>query len=364
MQVIESAKHLNILFFAISMALCGSLPAKAETPEGPVKMEVLKRIMNPPENLSFKGTEIQILIGKDGVPVVKKFTVEQKGGEFSRTKAGENAQPDEIYIKNQHGSWIYYPQQEKLVKREHANDADENFSSWNEEKLKKIQDNYEVKHIKDTTIAGRPCSVYSFRPKEKGRLFREFWVDTQSGLPLRIDTYSPDGRLLNLASFEAIEFNPEFPQDFSKAHFMEQATKGAQQNVLDVILVPTEKLQETLKSKVQFPGYVPKGYSLKNVFAQKMERGERYQLIYSDGMAPLSIFQEVTEGGLRPEEFADLEAVPIGKDGDGYFKQKGLIKILCFTAGKNRQTIIGEIEKNEILKIAESFYTTTGGTEK
>lgn len=364
MPVIEVYRNLKLIFWAVSLVLFSSFPAMAGDTGGQIEMETLKRIMSPPGNLNFKGTEIQILIGKDGVPVVKKFSVEQKGREFARTQVEGSPQPDEIYIKNQHGTWVYYPKQEKLIKKEAADEADAGLPVWDDEKLKKIQDNYEIKFLKDANIAGRTCSVYSFRPKEKGRLVREFWVDTQSGLPLRIDTYNSDGRLLNIASFEAIDFNPEFPQDISQLNLMDQAAQKSPHDVLDVILVPLKKLQETLKDKVMFPGYVPKGYDLKNVFAQKMKNGERYQIIYSDGIAPLSIFQEAMEGAARPEDIQDLEAVTIGKEGQGYFKQQGLMKILRFAAGNTKQTIIGEIDKNEILKIAESFQTIKGGVKK
>ena len=326
--------------------------------------EMLERILESSGKLNFRGTEIHILIGKDGVPVVEKFAIGRKGAAFTRTERESGAQPSEIYIKNQHGSWIYYPKQNKLIRKEHTLGLERRFTVEEENRLRQVQANYEIKYIKENNIAGRTCSVYSFRPKEKGRLIREFWFDTISGLPLRIDTFAPDGRLLNVVSFETIEFNPEFPQNYFKPDFFSQVNKE-QHHAMKVLLAPRRKIEEILGDGFRFPGYIPKGYCLRNVFVLKKNREKRYQIIYSDGIVPLSIFYEKMKGDFKINGIKGFEKVPLRYVGDGYFsKQQGIIKTLSFKVGDARNTIVGEIEKNEMIKIAESFYRNLGGTVK
>lgn len=79
-------------------------------------------------------------------------------------------------------------------------------------------------------------------------------------------------------------------------------------------------------------------------------------MIYSDGIVPLSIFQEKLEEGPSTGGPEGREIISFGSSGRGYFKQKGIVRIFSFTTGNSKNTIVGEIDKNEMVKIAESLY--------
>jgi len=362
MQATKPEKFIRIAFLIFLISSIGSPSAMAADSAEQGNLKLLRKILQTPGNINFRGAEISITIGKNGIPVVEKFTVDQRGTEFKRVKVEDNSQPDEIYIRNKSGTWIYYPKQESLVKKGPGPKPEKGLPEREAKKFQRIQANYDIQFIKKRLMAGRSCSVYAFRPREKERLTREFWVDASSGLPLRIDTFAPNGRLLNVVSFEKIEFNPKFPHGSFTLNVMDQARRGPSK-ALDVILVPREKLKKNLSREIGFPSYIPKGYGLTNVLVQKRGSGQRYQMIYSDGMVPLSIFQEKVKTGTFKEEMRNLEPVSMPLGGRGYFKQQGLVKILCFSIGDNRKTIVGEIDKNEMLKIADSFYSTNSTKE-
>ncbi len=350
-------KKLQKLFFPLFfLMLCGSYSVYAENLRGLDAREVIKRIIKPNANLSFKGTEIHILIGKDGVPTIRKYSVGRKDGEFARTEVDRKVQSQEVYIENSYGTWIYYPEKDIVIKKP-ALPRENKLSIWEKDKFNLIQANYDITFIRNNNIANRACAVYSFRPKEKGRLIREFWIDILSGFPLRIDTFEPNGRLLNISSFEAIEFDPKFSKDFYRA-------RKNKPPALDVVFVPYQRIKEEVGHNVRFPGYVPKGYWLSNIFVQKKKHGERYQMIYSDGMVPLSIFQEKRDENPSTGSIGNEKFVSFGGDGRGYFKQKGIVKVFSFIAGNSKNTIVGEVGKNEMVKIAESLYSTKGGIKK
>ena len=315
-------------------------PVLAEEVREAEGKDIIKKIIRPDSQPDFQGTAIQILVGRDGVPVVKKFSIRRQGGEFSKreVEAGGEAKNSTLGLEK-------------------------GFVVENDERLKRIEDNYEIKFLKNDTIAGRACAVYSFRPKEEGRLSREFWVDTASGVPLRIDTFGPEGRLLNIASFQAIEFHPESPQGARReAPGSQEVVTGPR--VSEITYAPDLEIQKAFGENIRFPEYLPKGYGLKNILVQRRNNERVYQLIYSDGIVPLSIFQKKVEEGFSSPPPEGMEPVSLGNAQEAYFKQKGMVKILCFAEKNERNTIIGEIDKDEMMKIAESIYLNKGGVKK
>lgn len=314
----------------------------AEEIQGSDGKDIIKKIVEPENTPDFQGTAIQILVGRDGVPVVKRFSIRRHGKEFVKREV-----EDEGATKNS------------------TLGLEKGFAVENKEGLKRIEDNYQIEFIKNNTIAGRPCAIYSFRPKEEGRLSREFWVDTASGLPLRIDTFSPEGRLLSIASFQAIEFHAESSQERGgEESGYQENTGGGGNSVLEMSHTPDQEIQKTFGENIRFPEYVPRGYGLRNILVQRRNNERIYQLIYSDGIVPLSIFQKKVEEGFSSPPSEGMETVSLGKDQEAYFKQKGMMKILCFTKENEKNTIIGEINKDEMMKIARSIYLSKGGAVK
>ncbi len=348
--------YLFALFFSV-VGLFSPFAVCAEDQKAPDGAKVLEKIMGASGNLNFKGTSIHILVGKDGVPVVKKYSVGQENGKFTRKEIVGGSTPGQINIQNNKGSWVFHNKDGRMHKVGEGSQNGKPPLNKQERRLKRIQANYEVKFIEKNNIAGRTCAIYSFLPREKGRLAREFWVDTASGLPLRVDTFSPDGRLLNISSFENIELTPIFHPNYLQPDFLSQVRQVSQAEMDEAARAHHQRIKETAPEGIQFPAYIPRGYWLKNILLQIKNQETRYQLIYTDGIVPLSIFQEKISRGAYIEGAKGMQMVSFGTENKGYFKQQGVVKILCFQIEDAKNTIVGEIGKNEMQKIAESFLT-------
>lgn len=174
-----------------------------------------------------------------------------------------------------------------------------------DERLASIYEGYEPRWLGTERVAGRECARIGFLPRDRLRYGAEFWVDRESGIPLRTLFTSHDGVPIDQVVVAHLEL---------KAKADAAPVGGAPGTYATASGWPSWRI-----------GMLPPGFRLR---AWAL-RGELLHLYYSDGLAGLSMFVEPGPGVLRQP----IEA------------QRGMVASMRGDRGGVRVTILGNVPR-------------------
>jgi sigma-E factor negative regulatory protein RseB len=144
-------------------------------------------------------------------------------------------------------------------------------------------------------VADRDCQVVDLKPRDGWRYGYRLWLDHDTGLPLRIALVGAGGRALEQMAFTDIRIG----QRPAEANLRPSTEQGLQR-------------VQTLGTGVQAdPGWrvrsPPGGFELRS--ARRL--GDAVQLLYSDGLASVSVYVEPMGRGQRGESAMSRGAVNV-----------------------------------------------------
>lgn len=158
--------------------------------------------------------------------------------------------------------------------------------------LSAIKASYDAEFAKPTRVANRAAKVVLLKPNDGLRYPYKIWIDQQYGLLLRMALYNGKQRMVEQIGFTNVHllqtsdldwFEPKI--DAAKAYVEEKAQ-------------PVNHVKTNWVVTHLPPGYKKIDHIEMNVPDKKMPVN---QMIYSDGLASVSIFIETLEKGVRPK---------------------------------------------------------------
>jgi sigma-E factor negative regulatory protein RseB len=160
-------------------------------------------------------------------------------------------------------------------------------------------------------VADRDSQVIDLQPKDGWRYGYRLWLDHESGLPMRISLIGESGRALEQMAFTNLQI-------------------GAVPDAADLVPSTQQGLRrvQTLSSGEQVdPGWrvnsPPPGFTLRS--ARRL--GESVQLLYSDGLASVSVYIEPVSGDQRGNSTM----------------HRGAVNVRSFRQGGRRVVAIGKV---------------------
>lgn len=172
-------------------------------------------------------------------------------------------------------------------------------------------DSYRAKLGKVGRVADRDCQIVDLEPKDGWRYGYRLWLDHQTGLPLRIALVGEGGRALEQMAFASLQVGNK-PDPANLRPSTQQGLRRVQ--TLDA-------------GKQADPGWrvvsPPPGFTLRS----GRRLGESVQLLYSDGLASVSVYVEPVSGTQR------------GESG----MRRGAVNMRSFREGGRRVVAIGKV---------------------
>ncbi len=278
-------------------------------------------------------------------PQVTKLTVMyQPGGKERREYHASRS----VAVIDGDYFYQYYPERKLAIKRKLPGGYD----TLKKENLKQTLISYDLKNSPSEPIAGRRARLYEFHPRQvDSRPVRKVWVDVETGLILRMEIYSPDNRLFWLSVFEDVDYKSRVsPASFSlKIPTGVKVVESKEGRCLS-----REEAEEKAGLRLNLPHYLPGGFVEKCVRAKRTDAYGEIQVLYSDGLSLLSLFESS-----RPfQSTASGRSVEIEVGGaPGVWLQLGLVSALRWQSPQAYLTLLGEISRDELLKVAESIYS-------
>ncbi len=142
-------------------------------------------------------------------------------------------------------------------------------------------------------VAGRKAQVVEVTATDGWRYGYRLWIDRDSGLPLRVDLLDGHGNAVEQVAFTELELGVRPTDDELRA-------SG------DVTLSQVQTLRPAGGAKPAWRVPVPpEGFELRIA----RYRADGVQLLYSDGLASVSVYVEKAEAGLRGSRASQRGAV-------------------------------------------------------
>jgi negative regulator of sigma E activity len=224
-----------------------------------------------------------------------------------------------------------------------------------------VKENYNIRSTGKDVISGRSAVVVVIKPREKGtRPSFKIWIDHETGLPLKTETYTIDGSLSFLSTLSGVAINPSFPQDY----FVIMVPRGTKAFEPPATLVKNISNPAKKTSAVKILP-LKGGYYLKDT---SLSESGNLQSIYHDGINSISVFSEdlstVDSGGMKSAKRHKgvLNNVKLGSF-EGFFCSRNRNNILSFISGSHRYIVVGEVSKKGLIDIAIDLKAEFGKNE-
>jgi len=132
-------------------------------------------------------------------------------------------------------------------------------------------------------VANKSAQILKVTPKDNYRYGYKFWLEKETGLLLKCDLIDEQGKVVEQLMFSELNILPKSPESNLLLE------KAKQYRVVDLDLE-----RETQKSSHWRAKKLPKGFMLtrSNVKPSKHGKGFLRHIVYSDGMASVSVFVE------------------------------------------------------------------------
>jgi sigma-E factor negative regulatory protein RseB len=312
-----------VCHLAALAAICGS--AHAEMPADPITW--LARISSAAHKLNYSGA-FTYQSGKNVENSRIVHLVDGGGGEFEKMEALDGS-PREVVRSNEEVQ-CFLPDQKLLIVDQSG--ARRSFPARLPASPSALAEHYRIRKGDVVRVAGMESQQIILEPKDEMRYGHQFWADTTSGLLLKARLVNEKGESIEQFAFTEVRIGTPFDKDKVKPRFERTPDwKVVNARGIDV------KMEDT---GWVFRNTIPGFRQVVSVARQaRKERGEAYHVVFSDGLAAISVF---------------IEPVLPGKHGaQSGMSSSGAINIFRRTVAEHQVTVLGEVPPQALVRIAD-----------
>jgi len=243
-----------------------------------------------------------------------------------------NGAPREI-VRSDREIRCYLPDEDAVLV-EHRRAEGRIFPALLPESLSSLKESYRIRVGKEGRVAGRRTRVVLIKPRDEYRYGYQLWSDKESGLLLKAGLVNEQGALVEQYMFTQISIGQPIPESELKAQTPASKLKRP----------PPEPMENDTATQVWEAGEIPNGFSLTARMrrVQKDSRPPLEHLVYSDGLAMVSVFIEPLGEPEQDEALAGVTRV-------------GAVHVYGRTLDGHRITVMGEVPAATVSLIGDSL---------
>jgi len=302
------------------LALWAGFSQAQTSPEG---MALLRKIYQATEKLSYSGTFVYQQGNRSETSRITR--VAAPGGGIERVEVLDGM-PREI-VRTRDTVRCYLPESQ-TVKVESRIDQ-RAFPGMLPEQISDLARNYTITRAESIRIAGFDCEAVLLTPKDDLRYGYKLWADVTSGMLLKARTFDRRGETVEQFTFAQVAIG-NVPRDLVR-------TRHAARNwrIEDAAVAPANLARSGWSVRAELPGF----RKITEVTRRLGEARPVGQMVYSDGMAAVSVFIESMAGR--------SEAVRPGLSSLGAFH------IYTREVANHVVTVVGEAPAVSVQRIAD-----------
>lgn len=309
---------------AVALALvatCGL--AQAQTGQtGAEALDLLQRIHQATQRLSYTGTFVYQQGSRSETSRIARIA--DASGGIERLEVLDGL-PREV-VRTREGVRCYLPDTQ-TVKVERAS-AQREFPSMLPDRLSDLTQHYEIARGGNARIAGFDCESVVLTSRDNLRYGYVLWADVQSGMLLRARTVNEKGATIEQFTFTQLQIGPVARDKVKPRH----VTRNWR--IEDSSAAPANLAQAGWVVHADLPGFRKIGE-----VRRKRESVPVGQIVYSDGLAAVSVFIEPLAEG--------REAVRTG------LSSVGPTHIYTREVANHLVTVVGETPAASVRRIAD-----------
>jgi sigma-E factor negative regulatory protein RseB len=297
----------------------------------------LQKMANAANQLNYSGTFVYQHQGLSETSRIVHY-VNPAGGVFEKLEALDGA-PREV-IRTNDQVVCYLPSAKTVLIQQRS--ARLLPALW-PESLAGITENYAVKMDGLDRVADHECQIVTLEPRDDLRYGRQFCVEVRSGLPLRVRTLGEKNETLELFTFTQLTIGGRFSRDRVRSKY---AARSQNWRVDRSALNVAEREADTGWVVNNQPAGFRKVTEVRRSIAGR--KGPVAQIVFSDGLAAISIFIEPMPGERPAEELT----------------HQGAVNIYTRSFANHRVTVLGETPAATVMQIADSLELKTGAVAR
>jgi sigma-E factor negative regulatory protein RseB len=271
---------LRALGFAL--AFCGAWEVLAQAPaQAPADaMALLRRIYQATEKLSYSGTFVYQQGERSETSRIDRIA--GPGGDVERLEVLDGM-PREI-VRTRDTVRCYLPESQ-TVKVERRLDQ-RAFPGMLPEQISELARNYSISRGERVRIAGYDCEAVVLTPKDDLRYGYKLWADVNSGMLLKARTFNRKGDAVEQFTFAQLTIG-NVPRERVRSKNAAQKWR-----IEDAAVAPANLSRAGWTLGTELPGF----RKVTEVTRNLGEARPVGQMVYSDGMAAVSVFIEPLAG--------------------------------------------------------------------
>jgi len=249
----------------------------------------LMKINQATRNLNYAGT----FVYQHGTQLETMRIVHKVEGDSHQERlVSLNGEAREI-IRNDREVRCYLPDTHSVVVEHRKADA-KDFPSILPERLQNLDENYVIQLGKPGRVAGRQVQRVIIKPRDGFRYGYQLWADQESGLLLKADLVDDGGRIIEQFMFTHIDVGIEIPAAALIPQVQEKGMVWYRDSNGAALPLNTKQRWNVTR--------LPKGFKLATKMTRKVPMRNKMaeHMVYSDGLATVSVFIEKHEGDTRP----------------------------------------------------------------
>ena len=157
--------------------------------------------------------------------------------------------------------------------------------------------NYKIRIFNGGSVADRDTYLIDITPKMRNRPSRKVWVDTEKGIPLKVELYDSQKVLRRLIAYSNINFNPEINDSlFQNPRKLWDIRRRPPEPRSEEIWSYTQgkpdisKIRDKTQTDIKLFEQLPGGFTLQSINIVKFGKAKNVHLRYTDGLTVLSVF--------------------------------------------------------------------------
>lgn len=310
---------VQVLCLGLVLTACAGL-AQAEAEP----MAWLRKVQGATQKLSYSG--MVVYQQGDRTETSRITRLVDGAGEVEKLEFMDGA-PREI-VRTKDVVRCYMPES-RTVKVDRRVDQ-RSFPAVLPQNFEKLSEYYEISLGENRRVAGYDCKELVLKPKDDFRYGYSLWADTQSGMLLRARTFDRQGATVEQFTFTHLKIGNVTREQTRTRH------AARSWRVEDTSVTPANLAESGWSVSPALPGF----NKIVEVRRRMNEAAGVGQLVYSDGLAAVSVFIEPMEARREPVK-TGLASV-------------GAINIYTRQVANHVVTVVGETPPGSVARIAET----------
>lgn len=320
-------RYSGFLFF--TLAQLSVAPAFADPLQGD-EADWLKTMVFAAHQTDYSGVFVYQSGGR--VEMSRITHVTDENGEHERLEGLGGARRE--LIRNNDQVWVYSDGHKSRVEKRQIRRA---FPALLPEQISTLKENYSVRREEEGEVAGYHVHTVVFQPRDNLRYTRKMWAHYDSGLLLKAAVMDDHGYIIEQYAFMQLNIDG----NIDRRWITQDKPSPAEQQARQLQPLPLSSAEYVAESNGWQVDAMPAGF--KKILEMRRHFRENQEpvihMVYSDGLAGISVFIEKTNG---------LPHLHSGLAG------QGAVHVYNRIVGDALITVVGEVPARTVIQVAES----------